>query len=233
MISLLLPTRGRRSELQRFHESVFQTADASDGIEIICYVDSDDKSYDGLELKQTRFIRGERIVLSEMWNRCYAEAKGEILGHMGDDIIFRSKGWDTYVFDAINRFPDKIAFVYGKDGFSPTDFGTHGFIHRSWAEISGFFVPPYFSSDYNDTWFNDVAKAIGRHIHIPEVYTEHMHWINGKGPKDQTHIDRLARHTADNVAQIYENKKGERDENAQKLLTYIKESYENRTNRTR
>lgn len=221
-ISLLLPTRGRRNELERFHQSAFYTAANPMDIEVICYVDNDDHSYDGLELRQTDFVRGERIVLSEMWNKCFEASSGDIIGHMGDDIIFRTIGWDKMVVDAMSKYPDNIAFVYGRDGLSSEDFGTHGFVHRKWVEVSGFFVPPYFSSDYNDTWLNDVAKAIGRHVFIPQMYTEHMHWTNGKGLKDQTHLDRIARHRADRVELIYQQKQPERDENVQKLNEYIR-----------
>lgn len=217
-ISLLLPTRNRPDNLRRFVESARSLASDPDNIEIVAYIDRDDVSYDGvLPALDIKVVRGERIVLSQMWNECYKVATGEIFGHMGDDIIFRTVGWDDVVRRYINYYSDHIAFVYGRDGFSPDTFGTHGFLHRNWVDAVGYFVPPYFSSDYNDTWLNDVSTMVGRHLFAVELYTEHMHFINGKGPKDQTHIERLARHAADRVENVYKEKEKERIADADKL----------------
>lgn len=221
MISILLPSRGRPDNIRRLVNSILETATKTDDIEAIVRIDLDDPNYDEYMDNPpplTTVFSGDRVVLSEMWNECYEKAKGDILMHCGDDIIFRTYGWDTKVVEEFNRYPDNIVFVFGNDG-SPHNgkFGTHGFIHRKWVETVGYFVPPYFSSDYNDTWLNDVARIIGRHNHI-DILTEHMHPDLGKGPLDQTHVDRLERHRRDNVAQIYADKLVERQKDAEKLM---------------
>jgi hypothetical protein len=199
------------------------TADNPEEIEVVTYIDNDDGHYDDLELPRLTKLRGERIVLSQMWNECWKAAQGEVYGHMGDDIIFRTQGWDTAIKDAINQYEDKIVFAFGNDG-SPggemRTFGTHGFVHRNWTDTLGRFVPPYFSSDYNDTWFNDVAKMIGRHCYV-NIYTEHMHYSMGKAEIDDNTRERLARHASDNVEHIYESKKPEREQDAEKLKKFI------------
>lgn len=214
VISILLPTRGRRDNLIRLWGSIVETTDNIDDIEMIVAVDDDDTSYDGLDFNIKKY---PRMVLSEYWNECYKRAKGDILMHAGDDIIFRTDGWDTVVKEAFAEYPDHIAFVFGNDG-SPHNgtFGTHGFIHRKWAETVGYFVPPYFSSDFNDTWLNEVARAVGRHIHIP-ILTEHMHPDFDKAPLDDTYTDRVERHQRDNVNALYDSKAAERAEDAEKL----------------
>lgn len=217
MISILVPTRHRPKNIQRLWRSVVKTVSDINNIELIVYIDNDDPSYDEvMNVPMTR-VRGDRIVLSEMWNRCYEHATGDILMHCGDDIIFRTKGWDAKVEDTFAQIPDRIAFVFGDDG-SPHNgtFGTHGFIHREWVKAVGYFVPPYFSSDYNDTWLNDVAKMIDRHIHI-DIFTEHMHPDLKKARLDITHKERIERHQRDNVAQLYESKLEERKQDAEKL----------------
>lgn len=217
-IALLLPTRKRPDNLIRFYESVANTADDPENIEIIVYIDEDDASYDKIKLQDLKKVRGPRIVLSEMWNKCYEKSKADILGHMGDDIIFQTKGWDTVVRSTFDEYDDKIVFLYGDDGGPHTDFGTHGFIHRKWAEAVGYFVPPYFSSDYNDTWLNDVAKLIGRHRRI-DIFTEHMHPAFNKAELDITHQERLTRHRNDHVDELYRSEKmyNERENDADKL----------------
>lgn len=216
MISILLPSRGRPENIERLYKSIMLTAVSPADIEIIVRLDDDDES-EYKDFPLVKYIKGPRITLSKYWNECYEQSKGDILMHSGDDIIFRTEGWDDVVRNAFEKQPDKILFVFGDDG-SPHNgnFGTHGFIHRKWAETVGYFVPPYFSSDYNDTWLNDVAKMLGRHKHIP-ILTEHMHPDFGKGPLDQTHKDRILRHHRDGVATLYQDKLMERVDDANKL----------------
>lgn len=225
-ISLLLPTRQRPEQLKRFYDSAMETSDNPNRLEVVAYVDNDDNSYDGIKLSRLKIVRGERVILSEMWNRCYENAKGDIFGHMGDDIIFRTKGWDTAVRNAINERPGKVCFAWCNDMSPESDrheFGTHGFVHRNWTTIVGRFVPPYFASDYNDTWFNDVAKALGVNTYLHNYITEHMHHSLGKAEIDQNTRDRLERHARTRPDEIYnsEEKRLEREEEIQKLRQFI------------
>ncbi len=98
----------------------------------------------------------------------------------------------------------------------------HSFIHRKWIEVSGFFLPPYFTSDYNDTWLDDVSKKINRRIFLGDVYTEHMHYSKGKAEIDQNTLDRLKRAKKVNLKNLYNSYENERINHANKLLEYIK-----------
>jgi len=215
MISLLVPTRNRPEMFARMYNSALETAEGE--IECVMYIDEDDDSYEDTVLPGLVKVYGPRVVLSRMWNRCYEEASGEYFMHCGDDNIFQTKGWDTKIKEA---FPDdKIAFVHGRDG-SPQDnnqFGTHGFLHKNWVDAVGYFVPPYFSCDYNDTWLNDVSDMIGRHIFVEEVLIEHMHPVWGKRDSDDSDRERIERGQRDGVKDLYESKLKERETDAEKL----------------
>lgn len=203
MISILLPSRARPDQLERLIKSGRETAGGE--IEFVVRIDNDDpklEEYKAQEASDVKILTGERDVLSKYWNECYAAARGPIYMHCGDDIIFRTPDWDLMVDAAFDEVTDKVLFLHGRDGIHDAAFGTHGFIHKVWAEAVGYFVPPYFSSDYNDTWLNDVANAVGRRLFIP-FYTEHMHFVNQKGPYDQTHQDRMERHQSDGVDALY------------------------------
>lgn len=239
-ISLLCPTRGRPDFMESVVGSAMETATEKDSLQFIFYIDNDDtpsiakakelgEKYENplslgcIDCPLTiRFVVGERIVLSKMWNECHMLADADIFMHLGDDIIFRTQGWDMIVRSKFNEFPDKIAFVHGYDGLQHMSFGTHGFLHRNWTDTVGYFVPPYFSSDYNDTWLNNVADMIGRNCYV-DIYTEHMHPGAGKHFYDQTHQDRLKRHFEDNVQQKYNDLQHERDADADKLRKFIAE----------
>lgn len=222
-ISILVPTRGRPDNVRRLVDSAYTTSDLPP--QFVFYIDEDDPRRDetlhaAVTVGATITI-GPRIVLSEMWNRCAESAVHDVMMHCGDDIVFRTPGWDSMVLGAFNGFPDKIVLVHGDDGYQRGHIATHGFYHRNWVETLGYFVPPYFSSDYNDLWLTEVADAIGRRIYLPHVYTEHMHPSAGKGELDQTHLDRLERHDRDNVAGLYASLAQRRIEDAAKLRNAI------------
>lgn len=221
MISLLCPTRRRPGNVVRLWESAKQTA--GDRFELLLYVDNDDTPTLNLLERAPANIRpiiGERIVLSEMWNRLAEHARSDVMMHCGDDIVFRTP-WHDQVLEAFDRFDDRICFVHGRDGFHDERFGTHGWLHRRWVDTVGYFVPPYFSSDYNDTWLNDVANMLDRRVYLPEVYTEHLHPNFAKAPWDATHRERLERHQRDNVDQLYASLAAERNADAGKLREAI------------
>ena len=227
--SVLCPPRGRPNQMELLTDSVFELASDPETIEIIFYIDSADsesvaKAKELQDSHNISYIVGDRIVLSEMWNACCDVAHGEYFFHCGDDIIMRTKNWDSIVREKFGGYDDRIAFVYGSDGNPgiPDDFGTHGFLHRNWVDVVGYFVPPYFSSDYNDTWLNDVSRNIARHFKV-DVLTEHMHPGCGKGEWDTTHQERWVRHNADNVQGKYGELHEERLSDMQKLRDFINE----------
>lgn len=222
MISVLVPTRNRPDGVRRLLDSAYATAKTD--VEFVFYVDDDDDSSTAImgEYDDVSITIGPRIVLSEMWNACATLARHDVMMHCGDDIVFRTDGWDERVLDEFDQYGDKIIFVHGRDGYQDGRVGTHGFLHRNWIDAVGYFVPPYFSSDYNDLWLTEVADALHRRRYVPTIYTEHMHPVIGKGTWDQTHQERLKRHQQDDVAKIYRDTAPQRAEDVRKLKAVIK-----------
>jgi len=208
--------------------SARETASEPQNIELVMYIDEDDPRllHYQLDVLGPRIFHtvGRRIVLSEMWNRCLDLAHGELLWHGNDDVLFRSSGWDSSIRGAFMDVPDKILLAHGRDGIHDGGSATLGFLHRRWVEVVGYFVPPYFASDYNDTWLTEVANILGRRRFLPQVYTEHMHPVAGKGTWDQTHQERMTRHAQENVDALYASLAHERRADAAKLRRAIEES---------
>lgn len=226
MISLLTPTRNRPTNVKRMVRSARQMVATARDLEFVFYVDNDDDSFPPeVEYNHTlnvKVVRGPRIVLSEMWNKCYEAAEGPFYIHMGDDIVFTTPHWDIQFMWTFSQFEDKIIFAYCDDG-SPNGktMGTHGMLHKNWVEAVGYFVPPYFSSDYNDLWLNEVAEKLGRKVFVDGVVMDHLHPVWHKAEWDETHRQRLERHERDGVAQLYEDLHPKREEDMQKLLKAI------------
>lgn len=210
MISILIPTRGRPRQFSEVVYSVCETVRGTAGWEIIARLDDDDplaEEYSMFTDITVRHIIGPRIVLSNMWNKCAAVARGDIFCQGNDDIIFRTPGWDQVVEQEFANYPDRIVMVHGNDGSQGYGSGTgqfapHPFVHRRWYETLGYFTPPYFSSDFGDTWINELANGIGRRRYHPFTI-EHMHFIFGKAETDKTTSERLERHSRDMVDVLY------------------------------
>lgn len=219
-ISILAPTRKRPQQVRNLLRSIQETATYRP--EVVFYVDEDDKESIVLkdEFPAVKFVIGPRICLSQCWNKCAEVATGEIFMHAGDDFLFKTEKWDEMVMQAFRSYPDRLILVHGDDGHWGEKFGTHSFVHRRWVETVGYFLPPYFSSDYNDTWLNEVAERIGRRIYLPFV-NEHLHPLFGKGEWDETHQDRLKRHQEDKVDELYQQLAPKRAEDAAKLMAAI------------
>lgn len=218
-ISILVPTRQRRNRLIELYDSMFEYAKYPANVEMVAYVDDDDKSYNGLERYNLNIITGKHTRIADAWNICWKNAEGEILGLFGDDVICRTQDWDKIVTNEFNKLDDKIAFVYGDDGSDAgKTFGTHGFIHQNWAETVGYFVPPYFYASYVDTWLNDVAKMVNRHKYV-DVLFEHMHQGMGKSEDDETYKE--ARRMVVGMEDLYNAKLQERNADARKLIEFM------------
>lgn len=219
MISLLVPSRGRPESLARLAGSVLNTADNPELVELVVFRDKDDPSYEAYEYpKNVRIFSTKRTTLSVYWNLAYEKAIGPIYMHCADDLVFHTKGWDVLVQEAFDHYEDKIVFVHGDDGNPDRGkaFGTHGFLHKNWVEAVGYFVPPHYTSDFNDTHLNEVAEMICRKHYI-DILTEHMHPGLGKAEMDLTHAERLVRHFKDDMPALYASKEDERKADAEKL----------------
>jgi hypothetical protein len=227
VISLLVPSRGRPEMCAQMWNSACGNAGDPQHLELVLYLDDDDPTVDRY-LEQTLHwptsiveVRGPRIVLSQTWNRCYEQAAGEILWHGNDDIRFNTQGWDRAIRQAFAEVADRILLVHGNDGIQGRNLATHGFLHRRWPETVGYFVPPHYASDYNDTHISEVADRLGRRRYLPELDIEHLHPVAGKAPLDQTHRDRLERHRLENVDVLYASKAHERVRDAELLRTVM------------
>jgi hypothetical protein len=217
-ISVLCPTRNRPENVWRLAESAIQTAAGE--IELVFYQDDDAPgSVPKLATPPpwVKVVTGPRIVLSDMWNKCLEQASGDILMQCGDDIEFRSPGWDDAVADAFEEYPDRVALVYGDDLIHGEKLATHGFVHRTWTDAIGYLTPPWFSSDFGDAWLYDVATMTGRLRFLPGVVTEHHHPCAGKGEWDLNHRERLERGQRDNVTALYASLAARREQDAAKL----------------
>lgn len=240
-IGILCPTRQRVDWTKRMIDSCLDTASDPDHVKIALRLDIDDfESHAGYQ-KLTRvgvdkIFKGPGKCLSLLWNDLY-----ELLGnstqinmHSGDDLIFRTEGWDEAVRDAAQQFPNGIGMVYCDDGLQHGGLATHGFYSRKWSETIGYFCPPYFAHDYNDTWLTFLGKNIQTKgfpkacVYRGDMLIEHMHCTapDGKGgtkaPVDDVYKLAHMRKARQNCDPIYHSKLPDRQKDLEKLIAAIK-----------
>ena len=224
-IAILCPTRNRPHNIRRMVTSAYKTATYPDKIEFCFYIDDDDvvseKAIKELDNKNVKYVRGERILFSTTWNKALTLTSASICMMGGDDLVFRTKGWDKQVTDVFDGSNDKILFVFGNDGAWEDRLGTHGFVHRNWIDTIGYFTPPYFSAQYSDVWLDNTALALGRRVYLPDMFIEHMHHGLGKSEIDDTYKEKKERSLRDNTLQTFIDTEPKRVEDKNKLQEFI------------
>src|SRR5438552_8077740 len=163
---------------------------AAGPFQVVAYLDEDDEtreSYPALP-SGSRYVVGPRIVQSDMWNKCWAEAEGDIAMLGGDDMQFRTQGWDRHIEGHFASVPDRLLMVWADDGTRLHE-PTLPFVSREWIEVSGFFTPPYFRSWMADRWLWEVAESIDRDRFMPRVKIEHPNMLQRRHMDDQTYRD--------------------------------------------
>lgn len=109
IVSICIPSRNRPEQLVRCINSITDTVDNIEDIEILIRFDNDDYNtwskmdmipdmHNGkhLPLKITKGPRfGGYVDLWKLDNHLYSESRGEFQFHLNDDAIMTTKGWDT------------------------------------------------------------------------------------------------------------------------------------------
>ncbi len=175
-ISILFPTRNRPNYLSKLFDSLENTIQNKNLVDLWIYIDYDDsvtisylesvhQNY-GFEIN---YVVGDRTVSQGEMNNILREkctTNPGIYGMGGDKLLFLTPGWDKLVRDEFNKYPDRIAYVSVIDSFHGKHFGAYGFISAQWLNQTGQVLSEYFPAWGGDLWINQVASMIGRNIQL-------------------------------------------------------------------
>jgi len=176
MISILCPSRGRPQLAKKMVDTALSLAGAP--IEILIYLNDDDPELDNYRalIDNQYLIVGPDRSPAYSWNRLAEVARYDLLFLMGDDAWFETDNWALKISAVFDQYPDKIVFAFPsvdglewRGGQLTKDHCPHFVVHKNWVRVLGYFVPPQFWHWYIDTWFRDIAKAIGRFRSIDDV----------------------------------------------------------------
>lgn len=200
-VSLLLPTRGRASLVQRLFDSVVETSTDLERLEVVLYVDEDDResreiSHSKLSLVKLVGHPGE--TMGNMTRRCYEASHGRYVMLLNDDVVFRTQGWDRRIREAATRYPDEISLIYGNDLDQGKAVPTFPIVSRTVCGVLGEICPPGYRNLHIESHILDIFRQLSRMGHericyLDDVIFEHMHYAVGKGEPDLTSVKKNKR----------------------------------------
>lgn len=196
-ISLLVPTRGRPKLLMGMLESVFAMAAEPDAVNVVVYIDDDDEETLSLDLSPFNVNRivGPRQSMGTLNASCYAHSTGDIIMLCNDDVVVRTQGWDTRIRDAGSRFPDQVYLLYPNDLFKGKEVATFPILSRVTCDAVADPFPGEYRGAFIDVHIMDIFKRLKgrshqRAVYLDDVVFEHMHYLAGKSPFDETYRQR-------------------------------------------
>jgi len=185
---IIVPARTRTWNIERMLQAWTDTG-AWGVADLRVDVDADDPALPGYQA--IAMPPGARLVVHDSWMPCMhklevaaAQEVGNYfaLGFMGDDHCPRTDGWAQRWLEVLHEL--KTGIVYGRDGYQdekcPTQWATTADIVRALGRL----CPSPVEHLWSDTAVYDLGIAAGCIRYLPETYIEHVHYINGKAPRD-------------------------------------------------
>jgi len=196
-ISILVPTRRRSAKYSRMLDSLFSLADSPDDLEVITYIDDDDIESLTLDTSLWNVVKivGPREAMGKLNAACYARSRGDIIMLGNDDMVVRTRGWDTRVRDEVERFPDKVYLLYPNDLHKGNKICTFPILSRVTCDSIGDPFPADYRGAFIDVHIMDIFKRLHgfdhqRIVYLEDVIFEHMHYRAGKSEYDATYRER-------------------------------------------
>jgi hypothetical protein len=190
---MMCPTRGRPDRVLDMLRSFYATR--SEGTKIILITSEDDPKYSTYEIVlysehhlciKSRYLPDKQNYVVNL----YPDVP--YYGSVNDDHIFRTKGWDTQLIEAIEKQGNGWGLACGNDLMNANWFEHQ---HPSGCVISGnivralgYYDYPKFHSYRIDTWEQELFNGIKRLFFVPEVTIEHCHAHRNKAAVDENYV---------------------------------------------
>ena len=193
-ISLLLPTRGRPNLVKRLFRSIVENSSQVERVEVILYVDEDDKCSHELRSDELRVVPiiGPAMSMGSYNTACLKRACGDILVLANDDMVIGTSGWDDRLIEIDKLFSDKIYLAYGNDLFKKGNMPTFPIISRRTSELLVDPYPAAYRGAFIDIHLFDIFKRLqqegfDRIRYLDDLIFEHLHYRAGKATCDATY----------------------------------------------
>lgn len=183
--------------LRRMLNSLFSLADSPHILEVIVYIDDDDAETLAFDISPWNVIRivGPRQTMGKLNAACYAKSRGDIVMLGNDDMVVRTRGWDTRIRDEVRHFPDRVYLLYPNDMHKRRKICTFPILSRITCDSIGDPFPAEYRGAFIDVHVMDIFERLrgfdhARIVYLDDVVFEHMHYRTGKSELDSTYRER-------------------------------------------
>lgn len=211
MISLLCPTRGRPQQALDLYNSFINTQKFKNEL-LFCLQEEDPLLEEYIKVFKYNEIMSYFIMKSMpttyIWNQLAKIAKGDLLMLIGDDVVIKTNHWDQIINESIKKYDDHIFVITvddGRDNQTVPMRCPHPIVHKKWIDTLGFFVPPFFSHRFIDSYIRQLAIKLGRFIELKSIVFEHKKFLyihDQTGKRSRTWI-KEDQYIYENVASRY------------------------------
>jgi len=236
--SLLLPTRGRAAHVEQFVRSVVETAACLEQIEVVLCVDADDPASHNIQcppLAIKTVVVPPGLSMGLLNEACFQASSGRYVMLMNDDVVVRSRGWDTTISSVCRGYEDNILLVHVNDLLFRDKLCTFPILSRQACQAIGVCPTEYHRYRLDDHIFDTycLLAELGhkRIVYLPDVVFEHRNHRDEKAPNDaqafrsndkKTYLPDQPALVRD--ALIFDAKATERKDNAVRLAALIDQS---------
>lgn len=158
------------------------------------YVDDDDTGSHHLDSENVRVVTiiGPKLSMGGYNSACLAQARGDIIILVNDDMVMRTQRWDEKIIALDASIPDKIYLAYGNDLFKKGNLCTFPILSRRTCELLVEPYPTEYQGAFIDYHLFDIFKRLqhagfDRIHYLDDVVFEHLHYRTGKAPFDETY----------------------------------------------
>lgn len=185
LFSIVVPTRRREDKLRCLLGSFLAMTDNISRLEVILVVDDDDEGslafeYPGIQLQ--RVVVKPGLNMGELNMAGYERSSGQYVMLLNDDVIVRTRGWDTKVLEAFKSFSDEIVLVHVNDKIFEDKLCTFPFLSKTYCELAGGIChSAYIRYRIDDHIYNvfNLLSVLGRNriLYLPDVIFEHTNYV--------------------------------------------------------
>ena len=181
---VVVPSRGRPQNIARLQEAMAATCRGD--TTLVVGLDDDDPTASqyppGLDYETRSGLRQvvgwiNVLALKRVWDYRY-------IGHIGDDNIPLTDGWDVAIMDALGKTP----FAFGNDLYprAPGSLCCHVFTRAEVIQRLGYFGPPGIRHMYVDVAWMAWGMKTGI-TYLDDVVIEHRHFTTTGQPMDESY----------------------------------------------
>ena len=186
---VMVPTRGRRENCERFLKSFTETA--SPGTDLVFITDPDDQeTYAGMDwgpavqavLDPREFLTGKLNKTAAMMADVY-----DVLAWFGDDCVPVTPGWDTLMLATLEDMGG-TGWVYADDK-RRSDVPEHWMCSSDVVKALGWYANPAMGHFYIDNTLAELGKRAGLIRWCPEAVVEHLHYsVTAETVRDEVYL---------------------------------------------